>query len=475
MRLWHAVWPCVLCASASPSCADFHLDAYGIREHLLYASPTTNRSIPHRESASNAAHFPTAFKCAQSARCYPSNVRVRGLRVRVDRGVNEFAIDSLFPSDIFVVTLRGPELSSAVIVAHMNNSYTARYCLDTPGFYKMHIVVQSINNEVGFSRPLFGSPYAILVRGPRVPISLPTGPACATGRDATFGRWLRQDVIADSRAWEGALEATRDDHLWVPHNCSITPLSSAEVAALWRRGKVCVLGESYLRTLLAGYLYGAGVFDRAELDRVEYTHESWEARDLSLSFDFHGGRIVPAQLARFVNCSGGATLALASWLEPADTRVAAAMRAAAERARTSLFVTGSPWSGDLLETKRSNLWLGAAYRMTVRCLVASGIDVFDAFELAWPRLDEACDGSHYMCMSEFTHNSVGYWEGLVLSNLLHVHARNDHDREEGAAAAVPVSHAFCAGADALQTRDHVHSPEAQLDKPHPPPVKVAWP
>ena len=348
MRGW---WPSVLCVfgacarASTPSCASFHLDAYRVREHLIYPAPATNLTDVE-PSTSSAARFPTAYKCAQSARCYPSNVRVRGLSVRVDRGLNEFALDSLFPSDIFVVTLRGPELASAVVVAHMNNSYTVKYCVDTAGFYKLHIVVQSINNEVGFSRPLFGSPYSIRVRGPRVLVSLPTGPACATGRDATFGRWLRQDVIADSSAWEDALETTRDSHLWVPHNCSITPLSSAEVAALWRRQKVCALGESYLRTLLAGFLYWAGLFDRDELDRVEYTRVSWEARDVRLSFDFHGGRVVPAQLARFVNCSGGATLAIASWLEPADTRVAAAMRAAAARARTSLFVTGSPWVRD---------------------------------------------------------------------------------------------------------------------------------
>ena len=77
-------------------------------------------------------------------------------------------------------------------------------------------------------------------------------------------------------------------------------------------------------------------------------------------------------------------------------------------------------------TKRLNSGLWAASQKDIPRLLQTGIDVFDSMHFAFPRLDKACDGSHFACYGRQSQiqghpdigvTAVGYWEALILTNV----------------------------------------------------------
>ena len=97
--------------------------------------------------------------CQINNNCYPQFILVRGLNLQHNVGTNSFILHSLFPSDIFAVTLKGPEITFGVIYNFRNGSYQVRYCVGTKGNYKLHIKIQLLDDcKLGFNRELHGSP-----------------------------------------------------------------------------------------------------------------------------------------------------------------------------------------------------------------------------------------------------------------------------------------------------------------------------
>ena len=87
----------------------------------------------------------TAQECANAEDCYPGRlVNVEGVDILVEPGVHHFQINSQFARDEFHVALDGPELSPTFVEAHGNGTYTASYCVELPGFYKLHAALVSL-------------------------------------------------------------------------------------------------------------------------------------------------------------------------------------------------------------------------------------------------------------------------------------------------------------------------------------------
>ena len=73
------------------------------------------------------------------------------------------------------------------------------------------------------------------------------------------------------------------------------------------------------------------------------------------------------------------------------------MRAKASKAHY-VYMLPHPWSGDLLAYKRDNAELSRLREYTLLHL-PQHVDVFDVWNMTHARHDEACDGSHFMCLS----------------------------------------------------------------------------
>ena len=175
---------------------------------------------------------------------------------------------------------------------------------------------------------------------------------CRTAGDASRGRWIRfaDDTIGDLAAWrDNVLEVTRDEWVWVPYGCTLRPLSRHQIRALWRNLSVCAVGDSYLRTTLAGFLNWAGVLSDAALRRYEYSQKAWIEGDVHFFFTWDAasslvercldrrdvGLVLTSQLGKQYSFLDGTTPC-------ADARP------------PHLHLLGHPWSADIKLAKRDD-------------------------------------------------------------------------------------------------------------------------
>ena len=138
-----------------------------------------------------------AAECANDGSCYPEMVKVKGVDAVVEPGVHSFTITSQFMRDEFHVALEGPELSPTFIEAHGNGTFTASYCVELPGFYKLYIRILQINKFVALRKDVFQSPFSVHVRG-KAELQTITLDSCTRVGQATQGRWVRFDHAVSS-------------------------------------------------------------------------------------------------------------------------------------------------------------------------------------------------------------------------------------------------------------------------------------
>ena len=164
-------------------------------------------------------------------------------------------------------------------------------------------------------------------------------------------------------------------------------------------------------------LYHVGLTTWEELLATEYIRASWHAANTS--FFWHGRGDDQQQQ----QCFQEADVIIMTSLSLQETAMYLdIMRAKASKAHY-VYMLPHPWSGDLLAHKRDNILLSRARKDTISHL-PQHVDVFDAWKMTHARHDEACDGSHFMCLSKQIRGQVppvGLWEGYTLA-----HAHGGH-------------------------------------------------
>ena len=258
----------------------------------------------------------TAQQCADALDCYPLKVNVRDVEDIVEPGIHHFTIESQFAEDEFHVAFEGPELSPTFVEAHGNGTYTASYCVELPGFYKLYVRILQIDSKVSFRKNTVKSPYSVYVHGHanhpstnkkeshlayapndstggsihpslvKAPVNISGASQireidyCTTVRQATHGRWVRFDHAlrynllpsSELQQWEDFLHITRDEYVWLPYSCSLRPMKWNDIRALFQNRTHCACCDSYIRTLFSATMYALDIFDK---NQTELTSMGW--------------------------------------------------------------------------------------------------------------------------------------------------------------------------------------------------------
>ena len=164
-------------------------------------------------------------------------------------------------------------------------------------------------------------------------------------------------------------------------------------------------------------LYHVGLTTWEQLLATEYIQGSWHAANTS--FFWHGRGDDQHQQ----QCFQEADVIIMTSLDLQEAAMYLdIMRAKASKARY-VYMLPHPWSGDLLAHKRDNNELSRVRKHT-RLHLPQHVEVFDVWNMTHARHDEACDGSHFMCLSQQIRGQVtpvGLWEGYTLA-----HAHGGH-------------------------------------------------
>ena len=195
-----------------------------------------------------------------------------------------------------------------------------------------------------------------------------------------------------------------------------------ELRALFQNRRHCACCDSYIRTLFSGTLWALGIFNDSQMEQTsrkgKLRHDNWEIQGMSMSW--HDSKDFERCLLKRPD-----GLVVESILNepPADLagRLLRAVNHSATVGNSSgkfAFFVGHPWSGDNRVAKRSNYDIQRAQRATFNDL-GLGIDIFDAFAFAWPRIyHETCDSSHVACVISDRLTLLGVWEMLILAHIL---------------------------------------------------------
>lgn len=356
----------------------------------------------------------SASDCVADPTCYPAHVQILDIQADVQSN-STFVIQTLF-EDVLYVWLVGPELIAAHIhpLGYFDGCYVFRVSFDVQlrGNYQLHVRVDQVGSErIGFHRELFSSPFHIRATGFKE-VDVSDRPPCTSVGAASQGSWFHHHYLHGAD-FTGAIIPTRSDYVWVPHNCRMLPLwDRPDLLRRWYAQRICALGDSYLRTLLSSMLYHVGLTTWEELLATEYIQASWHAANTS--FFWHGRGDDQQQQ----QCFQEADVIIMTSLSLQETAMYLdIMRAKASKAHY-VYMLPHPWSGDLLAHKRDNILLSRARKDTISHL-PQHVDVFDAWKMTHARHDEACDGSHFMCLSRQIRGQltpVGLWEGYTLAH-----------------------------------------------------------
>ena len=373
-----------------------------------------------------AGSWRSASDCVADPRCYPAHVQVLDLQADVQSN-STFIIQTLF-EDVLYVWLVGPEL----IAAHIHplgyfdpGRYEFRVSFDVQlrGNYQLHVRVDQVGSErIGFHRELFTSPFHVRAAGSFTEVDVSDRPPCTSVGAASQGSWFHHHYLHGAD-FTGAIIRTRSDYVWVPHNCRMLPLwDQPALLRRWYAQRICALGDSYLRTLLSSMLYHVGLTAWERLLATEYVKGSWHAANTS--FFWHGRGVDQHQQ----QCFQEADVIIIAFPSTFSRQEAAMhldiMRAKASKAHY-VYMLPHPWSGDLLavDNQHDNILRNRARKDALSNL-PQHVDVFDAWNMTHARHDEACDGSHFMCLSRQIPGQltpVGLWEGYTLA---HAHGLN---------------------------------------------------
>lgn len=408
----------------------------------------------------------TAKQCADALDCYPMRVNVRDVEDIVEPGIHSFTIKSQFAGDEFHVALEGPEMSPTFVEAHGNGTYTASYCVELPGFYKLYVRILQIDGKVSLRKNTFKSPYSIYVHGHanhpntnrkeshvayvpndstggsihpslvKAPVHLSDAPqtraidSCTTVRQATHGRWVRFDYAlrynllpsSELQQWEDFLETTRDEYVWLPYSCSLRPMKWNDITALFQNRTHCACCDSYIRTLFSATMYAIDIFDKNQTQvtsmgwfegKYNLAHENWEIEGMSMSW--HDNRNFEKCLLKSPN-----GLAVENILTVNVNKTQVNTHAAMINNTSGKFVffVGHPFSSAHRLANRSNYAIQHAQH-TAFTELGHEIDIFDAFGFTFPRIyHETCDGSHVSCIISDRLTLLGVWELLILAQIM---------------------------------------------------------
>jgi len=379
----------------------------------------------------------SAANCRKDGKCYPNTVSVEGVVGTVQPGVHNFTIRSQFTNDEFHVAMEGPELSPTFIESHGNGEYTASYCVELPGFYKLYVRIIQIDGYESLRKDVFASPFTVSVRGSaEFPGGNPSSSNptvlehCQTARRASQGRWVRFDHAKrhnfisrlEEPQWEQVLETTVDEYVWLPYSCRLKPMDLNSLRDLFQNCTHCLCCDSYIRTLFADALFVFGMIDETKhfekRSKKPDIHKNWELEGVSMSWhDYNNfGKCLmkrPNGLTIFNILTGG--------ISASSKLIGMAANASATVALGGgkyVFFVGHPWSGDNRVAHRSNLALQRAQRSAYEFLPPE-VDVFDAFSFTFPRIyHNTCDDSHVSCVISNRLTVLAYWELLILAQLL---------------------------------------------------------
>ena len=374
----------------------------------------------------------TEASCAQDITCYPSMVTVDGVRARIETH-GDITIRTLF-DDLLYVWLVGPELIAAHIthVKHAASKgqhareFHAAFNVTLRGSYELHVRVDQIGQSLlGYHREVFASPFHIFARGSAEHIDLVGRPVCSSVRAASRGSWFHQHHVHSSNGgFKAIAEQARNDYIWVPDGCQLRPVwDTPERLRKWYAQRVCAFGDSYLRTLLAGMLYYVGLTNASQYQSTGpagglQARSNWDAANTS--FFWH-----TSSISGWETCSQEADVILMSLVTVPSRLTLQRILGTRSTGKTPVvYMLPHPWSGKYLTTKRNNVQLHRDRARTL-AMLPRHVDVLDAWSMTHARHDEACDGTHFVCMAmggKREISPVGLWEGVVLAQ-----ARRPHE------------------------------------------------
>lgn len=365
-----------------------------------------------------------------------SGVKVMDLNPYPRLGLNRFRLESNFTGImlknlLFYVTVVGPDISVGKLFNWRNGSYDVTYCVDHLGFYKINIVVQGLNDgAIGLNRRLFTSPFSVMVRKNSKeldPLRYFSNRVCSSALEASSGRWVHsRNYPSLSAYYQVYLEYTRDPYVWLPHSgCRLPVYTREQWHARLQHKRFCWLGDSYARTLLSGLLRWSHMFNDTELFMTEYPQkeifpdESWSLHNFTMAMRFK-----EPSIAFFRSCISDPLPVHSILVSDLTNFPEHVLRLASEQWRDRgekgrfpiIYMTGHAWSADMIFSKRSNVDLehwSARARTYVSKRKHQEIDLFDAFALSYPRLEESTDGSHFITASN--HQVLFLiWESAIL-------------------------------------------------------------
>lgn len=444
---------------------DEKFDAADLRRQSLCSSWKTYGNLGGREimKLSQGSGWKgaknTPSECASYEDCYPKKIEVKGIEYVVEPGIHSFTIVSQFKRDEFHVALEGPELSPTFVEIHNNGTYTASYCVELPGFYKLYVRILQIDGKVSFRKDTYKSPYSIHVKSKaknpinythaystntsllpsiaKFPVHLSDAPvtkamdSCTTVREATQGRWVRFDhalrhsllLTHELPLWEEILEITRDEYVWFPYFCRLRPMNLGDIRNIFQNLTHCVCCDSYVRTLFSATMYAVGIFDKKQSHSTSVgwfgsawgslKHKNWEMEGVSMSW--HNNKHFETCLRKSPNGLVVQNILTDKVIKSLVDDHAAMMNNTLGK---FVFFVGHPWSGDDRRNKRNNYSIQQA-QYDAFTKLGSEIDIFDAFAFTWPRIyHEACDGSHVSCIDSDRLTLLSFWEILILAQIL---------------------------------------------------------
>ena len=356
----------------------------------------------------------TEEQCVLDPYCYPSHVRVHGIQGYV-QSTGKFTVSTLF-DDILYVWLEGPELIAAhihpmAISGGVGHQFNVSFNVRVKGNYQLHVRVDQVGrSRIGFHRELFESPFAIFANGSLNSIDLGGRPTCTSVSAASHGSWFHHHYLRGDDFRKVVAQA-RNDYVWVPSSCRLMPLWDRPAQLRnWYSKRICALGDSYLRSLLAAMLHYNGLTSLKQLLDTENLGNDWHAANTSMFW--HNAS------AAWPSCAREADVIIMTWLTRVPEEYMQILHARSSKV-SYIYMLPHPWSGDALLHKRDNIQLRRS-RAEQIAMLPKHVDIFDVWLMTHARHDQVCDQrSHFVCMSNQIRGllpPVGLWEGIVLAH-----------------------------------------------------------
>jgi len=374
-----------------------------------------------------------------------------------------------FSNDIFYSVLSGPELVPSKTTNTGHGVTHLSFDVRVPGTYLLRVILvhrgfhahdDTPKSEASIWKNVIGSPFMINIGGPHLPAfsNLTSLPSCHFMSLATYGRWVHSSLLKD---WTDLVDDIVDDYVWVPYYCRI--IRSTSLARSLVRNGIKIIrfcGDSYARTaavVLLDVLYG----QQGEGYTLNTALNKYNARNRAESLNYTLMRdneyvevqYVDMALGQITDCINANLnkpslihVNYGAWqadgADGASSRFEMFQIKMSETAKVIqkyssemhfIWATIHPFSHEFFKSRtRTNQRIQIMnYISTYEMVHVAKVDVFDAYGMAYPRLDTVCDeGSHFHCLrsNKTRGGRLGLWELHVFSNVLAQPRRNQDGR-----------------------------------------------